>query len=142
MAPPKTRNEKSAPVLPDTFWEKARKWADKWRSLLTVTGAVVGAFLAAGSFFLEDHNKISKIQTDSQTISEISNKINATNEVVSAIRGRVDNIDGQLEILRPLVEFEIQSRLKKSSALPLRDFQRDLPNLHPVLKQARILGVR
>lgn len=107
----------------------------------TVVGAVVGglAIAVAIAFFLFDH-----IREDSKNEATIavSQGLEPTRTSISAIQGRIERIDGELEVLRPLLESAIERRLKKSSSLASKEFEEDLPNLYQTLNQAKLVNAK
>lgn len=119
-----------------------REFAEKWQRPV----ALFALFITVLIFLIQHYQTLDTIQKNAgriqQDVTNVSQRVDKTNEEVSGVRSRVDQIVGQLEVLRPFMESIVQSQMKKSSGLPIREFERNLPSLRATLSQARLLEVK
>jgi hypothetical protein len=138
---PQAKGLKSGSQKPDGETGKEMVELSRRQLFWTIIGAIVGGVAIAVTVvvFLFDHIREDR---KNETTLAISQGLEPIWTYVRETRGRIERIDGELDVLRPLMESTIEGQLKKSSALTPKEFEEGLPNLYQALNQARAVGVK
>lgn len=111
------------------------------RTLLwTATGSIAAllALLFAGLGQIYSHLH-ADLKQDISTA--VTGQLREPNGQLASIGSRLAKIEGNLEILEPQIRTIIELQLKKAAALPAKEFQKNLPNLHQTLRAARLKNI-
>lgn len=101
--------------------------------------AAVVAILVTVVFFLFGHIREDIKNDTTITLSEGLEPIRTS---IRESQGRIEKIDGELEVLLLLVASTIEGHLKKSSTLAPKEFEEHLSSLYQALTQAKLVGVK